>query len=88
MVNRRLHGGDLQIASAIVASGNNFSKIALFAKFLKLHFPGTVKFSNIQRTYVVPTINSVWEEQQREILGQIGGQSIVVLGLYYNVLYC
>jgi hypothetical protein len=81
-VNRRLHGGDLQIASSILASGNNFSKIALFARFLKLNFPGAVKFSNIQRTYVVPTIDSFWKDQQKEIIQEIGGQSIVVLGLY------
>ncbi|XP_062581910.1 uncharacterized protein LOC134243692 [Saccostrea cucullata] len=80
VLNRRLHGGDVQIASAILASGNNFSKIALFARFLRLHFLGTVKFSNIQRTYVVPTINSFWKDEQMEVFHQMEGQSIVALG--------
>lgn len=80
VLNRHLHGGDLQIASALLCSGNNFSKMALYAKFLRLYFPGKVKFSNIQRTYLVPTINSFWMESQRQVVESVSGRSVVALG--------
>nr|XP_022301675.1 uncharacterized protein LOC111109742 [Crassostrea virginica] len=80
VLNRRLHGGDLQISSAILTSGNNFAKCALFAKFLKLYFPSTSKFTAIQRKYLVPTISTFWKEQQRDIIENLQGESIIALG--------
>lgn len=70
----------MQIASALLCSGNNFSKMALYAKFLRLYFPGKVKFSNIQRTYLVPTINPFWMESQRQVVESISGRSVDALG--------
>lgn len=80
VLNRRLHGGDLLIASAILSSGNNFAKCALFAKFLKLYFPSNSKFTAIQRNYLVPTIDAFYKEQQQEIFENLQGQSVIALG--------
>nr|XP_034316951.1 uncharacterized protein LOC117686262 [Crassostrea gigas] len=77
---RRLHGGDLLIASAILSSGNNFAKCALFAKFLELYFPSNSKFTAIQRNYLVPTIDAFYKEQQQEIFENLRGQSVIALG--------
>lgn len=88
--NRHLHGGVLQIASALLCSGNNFSKMALYAKFLRLYFPGKVKFSNIQRTYLVPTFNPFWMESQRQVVESISGRSVDALGMCYitELVFC
>ena len=87
VLNRRLHGGDLQISSAILTSGNNFAKCALFAKFLKLYFPSTSKFTAIQRKYLVPTISTFWKEQQRDIIENLQGESIIALGLFISIKF-
>ncbi|XP_055998952.1 uncharacterized protein LOC130047616 [Ostrea edulis] len=80
LLNRRLHGGDLQIASAILTSGNNYAKVKLFADFLKLYFPSISKFSAIQRTYLIPTINTFWREEQLGTVESLQGQEIIALG--------
>lgn len=80
ILNRRLHEGDLLIASAILTSGNNFAKCALIAKFLKLYFPSNSKFTTIQRKYLVPTIDAFYKEQQQENIESLQGQSIIALG--------
>ena len=36
ILNRRVHSGDVLFSAALLASGNNFQKLSLFAKFLKL----------------------------------------------------
>ncbi|KAL5017769.1 hypothetical protein ScPMuIL_005150 [Solemya velum] len=80
VLNRGLHGGDLLSAAAIVASGNNFAKIALFAKFMKLNFLGSNTFTNIQRQYVVPSIEELWESKQQNVIRTCRNQDLVILG--------
>jgi hypothetical protein len=70
------------ISAAILFSGNNFSKAALMAKFLKLHFPSQSSFSRIQRNYLVPAINEKWEQHQEGIRASLGDKSVVLLGMY------
>lgn len=82
VLNRGLHGGDLLSAAAIVASGNNFAKIALFAKFMKLNFLGSNTFTNIQRQYVVPSIEELWESKQQNVIRTCRNQDLVILGRY------
>ena len=77
---RRLHGGDLMLSAAILLSGNNFSKVALFARFLKLQFVSSTVFLRIQRVYLVPCIDSFWEETQDALLAGLRDEPIVVLG--------
>ncbi|XP_022286205.2 uncharacterized protein LOC111099125 isoform X3 [Crassostrea virginica] len=78
--DRNLHGGDLQIASSLLCSGNNFSKLALFAKFLKLHFLDKDAYSNLQEKYLVPTIDSFWKENQNKVVESLKGENVVALG--------
>jgi hypothetical protein len=84
LLNRRLHGGDLQIASAILTSGNNYAKLKLFADFLKLYFPSVSKYSAIQRTYLIPTINTVWREEQTHVIDSLHGREVIALGMYFD----
>lgn len=87
LLNRRLHGGDLQIASAILTSGNNYAKVKLFADFLKLYFPSISKFSAIQRTYLIPTINTFWREEQLGTVESLQGQEVIALGMYDSCFF-
>ncbi|KAK3089924.1 hypothetical protein FSP39_007669, partial [Pinctada imbricata] len=80
VMNRRLHSGDLSISSAILLSGNNYAKMKLFADFMGLKFPHCDKFNRIQRTYLIPSIDSFWKNQQEDILSAMRAENIVVLG--------
>lgn len=64
LLNRGLHSGDALISACLVATGNNFQKLALFASFLKFPFFSSSSFWKIQRTYVVPSIVQIRESHQ------------------------
>lgn len=80
-MNRGLHSTDVLISTALIASGNNFQKMAMFAKFLKLPFPSQSSFGKIQRTYVLPSIDQIWEIHQNEVLNEFQGKNLVILGI-------
>lgn len=80
LFNRGLHSGDVLISASLVATGNNFQKLALFASFLKLPFLSSSSFWKIQRTYVVPSIVQIWESHQNEVLDEFRGKDLVLLG--------
>lgn len=81
LLNRGLHSTDALLSTAIIASGNNFQKMAMFAKFLKLPFPSQSSFGKLQRTYVLPSIDQIWETHQNEILTEFQGKNLVILGI-------
>lgn len=79
-LNRGLHSIDALLSTAIIASGNNFQKMAMFAKFQKLPFPSQSSFGKLQRTFVLPSIDQIWETNQNEILTEFQGKNLVILG--------
>lgn len=80
LLNRGLHSGDARISASLVATGNNFQKLALFASFWKLPFLSSSSFWKIQRTYVVPSIVEIWESHQNEVLDEFRGKDLVLYG--------
>ena len=82
ILNRRVHSGDVLFSAALLASGNNFQKLSLFAKFFKLLILSVSSFTKIQITYVIPTIEEIWTRHQNEILENFRGSDVVLLGEY------
>uniref|UniRef100_A0A8W8M4P9 Uncharacterized protein n=1 Tax=Magallana gigas TaxID=29159 RepID=A0A8W8M4P9_MAGGI len=80
VLNRGLHSGDLLISSAILFSGNNFNKIELFAKILHMGFPSQSSFTKLQRKYLVPAVDDLWEEKQGEMTAEMADKDLVLLG--------
>lgn len=72
------------LSAALLASGNNFQKIALFAKFLKLPILSSSSFIKIQRTYVTPSIEEIWTNHQNVIFEEFRGKDTVVLEKDYS----
>jgi hypothetical protein len=75
-----MHSGDLLLASAILLSGNNFRKVELLSRFLRLPMFSSTTFHKIQRTYLVPTIDDFWFDQQRDTINNFLGQDLIILG--------
>lgn len=84
VLNRGLHAGDLMIASAILFSGNNFSKIELFSQFLNLGFLSASSFTRLQRNYLVPSVDDLWSEKKRNMVQEFRNNNLVLLG---NISY-
>ncbi|XP_022339797.1 uncharacterized protein LOC111134747 [Crassostrea virginica] len=80
VLNRGLHGGDLMISSAILFSGNNFNKMELFAKFMQMGFPNQSSFTRLQRRYLVPAVDQLWDEKQMEMVEEMAEKDLVLLG--------
>lgn len=82
-VLRRLHAGDLMTSAAILTSGNNYAKVAMFAKFLKLHFPCSSTFHRIQNSYLLTAIEDLWTTEQAKIAAEMKGKSVVLLCMIF-----
>ncbi|XP_052224091.1 uncharacterized protein LOC127839744 [Dreissena polymorpha] len=80
VLNRRLHGGDLMFALSTLTSGNNFGKLALWAKHMNFKIMSSTSFHKIQRTYLISTVDEYWEKQQREVLSSFEGHKLIVMG--------
>uniref|UniRef100_K1QRS2 DUF659 domain-containing protein n=1 Tax=Magallana gigas TaxID=29159 RepID=K1QRS2_MAGGI len=68
------------LSASILFSGNNFSKIELFARFLKLAFPGQSTFTRLQKRYLVPAVDELWTAKQTTIVEELTHQDLVILG--------
>lgn len=88
LLNKRLHAGDLLSAASILLSGNNYQKIAHFAKFLRLPFLCATTFSKIQKTYLIPAVDEYWCNHQENILANFRGRDIAILGNCANHSIC
>ncbi|VDI48769.1 Hypothetical predicted protein, partial [Mytilus galloprovincialis] len=80
ILNRRLHSGDLVFSAGILLSGNNYQKIADLAKFIRLPILCNSTFLKIQRTYLIPSIDSFWVQSQDMVLQEFCDKEIVILG--------
>jgi hypothetical protein len=80
LLNRCMHAGDLLLASSILISGNNFQKISTLAKFLKLPILSSSTYHRIQRTYLVPSIDSFWLSQQDDVIRGFQNRDVIVMG--------
>ena len=75
----RMAAGNLLLCSAILFSGNTFSRISQFAQFSNLKFPRKDCYNSIQKLYLFPTIHSYWSSQQKTILKDLKKKTKVSL---------
>ena len=68
---------------AILLSGNNYQKIATLSKFLKLPIVSSSTFHKIQRTYMIPSIDRFWIQEQESVISQFRDQEMILLGLFF-----
>lgn len=67
-----MHSGDLLVASAILFSRYNFRNVEWLSQFLRLPIFRNTTFHKIQRTYLLPTIDDFWLDQQRHTIAGPG----------------
>ena len=70
---------------AILASGNNYGKVHLLAKFSQLKILSKSSFHRLQKYIYVPEINKFWKEHQESLSKSFLDKKIVVLGEVVNM---
>ncbi|XP_070405919.1 uncharacterized protein [Nothobranchius furzeri] len=73
-----MQGGDFMVATNILLSGNNFSKLALFFRFMNIGFVSPKTFRLIQNHYLVDSIKDFWEKKRAVIIDGLRAKESVV----------
>lgn len=75
--------GDFLLASNIILSGNNYTKVALLFRFMNMGMVERSAFFKIQDTYCVDAIKDSWTKNRAEVISRLQPKdSVVVLGEY------
>lgn len=64
VAGNRIFLDNLLFASAVVLSGNSFSKLELFFRFMDLHIVSSTTFHSYQRLYICPGIDNYFIKEQ------------------------
>ncbi len=81
LAERGLHAGDFCLTMNVLLSGNNFQKIALLVRFMRLGTLSQSLFTRVQGLYCVPAIERFWADIQRDTLHKLAGQKLYVAGM-------
>ena len=75
-----LHVGNLLLASAIVLSGNSFTKIGFLFKLLNLQYFSKNLFNQYQNLLIAPVIDKYWEDMKEKLWKERAGKDVVLSG--------
>lgn len=63
----RLYVDNLNFASSLILSGNNFRKMMVFARFYGLHIIKVTAFHGYQRNIICPAVDTFYKRKQVRI---------------------
>ena len=69
----KMAAGNLLCSAATLYSGETYSHIANWAKFLNLQFIGHTQFYEIQRDILVPMVNEIFEDHKKALKDEMNG---------------
>ncbi|KAK1891967.1 Fructose-16-bisphosphatase [Dissostichus eleginoides] len=73
--------GDFMLASNILLSGNNYGKISLLFRFMKMGMVERSSFFRIQDSYCVDSIKDFWNEKRAKLITHLHPKGpVVILG--------
>ena len=75
-----LYVNNLQIAAAVLLSGNNFGKVKCLAESINLGFISKSSYFRMQKLYLLPAVNEWWEWMRGKLMNEFRGQDIIVSG--------
>lgn len=79
--------GNFQASTSVTLSGNNFTKVALFAKFLGMGFPTKSTYNRVQSKYVAPVVEDYWNNLKSSVVEEHRSTKVVVSGKSRFVLH-
>ena len=66
------------LSSAILLTGNNFDKVELMAKMLRVAFVSSATFNCIQTLHAVPVAKELWKKMKDGIWQTIKGENLAL----------
>ena len=75
-----LRAGNLLLASALLLSGNSYTKVGLMFRFFKLQYFSKTLFTQYHSLYIAPAVNEFWEQHKQELWEEKTGQDIILSG--------
>lgn len=82
-----MQSGDFMLSTNILLSGNNYTKIALLFRYMKMGMVANPTFFNIQNTYCVDAIKDFWLQKRAEVFARLKEKDHVVVLGKYSLLY-
>ncbi|XP_071852468.1 uncharacterized protein [Apostichopus japonicus] len=77
---RGMYAGNLQLAAGIVVSGNSFTKTGQLFKSMNLKCISKDTFFRVQKLYVAPAVEEMWEKMQETLFSSLKDKEVVVSG--------
>ena len=68
------------LSAAILLTGNNFDKVELMAKMLRLAFVSSATFNRILSLHAVPVVKELWKKMKDRIWQTIKDENLVLCG--------
>ena len=76
----RIRAGNLTLASALLLSGNSYTKVGLMFNFCNLQYFSSTLFNQYQQLYIIPAINEFWQQHKQQIWSEKAGKSVILSG--------
>ncbi|CAM4278547.1 unnamed protein product [Leuciscus chuanchicus] len=73
-----MQGGDFMLATNILLSGNNYTKVALLFQFMNIGIVAPGTFYAIQNAYCVDAVKEFWEEKRNVVIDRLRHKDNVV----------
>lgn len=77
---QQVYVNNIQAASALLFTGNNFVKLSLFAKCFQLAFFCSSTFHKYQKKFLAVQIHSWWNAMQTKMFASLGDQTVIASG--------
>jgi hypothetical protein len=75
---QKMRAGNLLLSSCLLLSGNSFTKMAFFFKFLNLRFISKTLFYQHQGLYIAPAVQNSWDIMRQSLLNERKDKEILL----------
>ena len=76
----QMYVNNIQVAAAVLLSGNNFGKVKRLAESMNLAFVSKSLYFRIQRVYLLPAVDEWWGWMRGQLMDEFRGQEVVCSG--------
>ena len=76
----QMYVNNIQVAAAVLLSGNNFGKVKRLAESMNLAFVSKSSYFRIQRVYLLPAVDEWWGWMRGQLMEEFRGQEVVCSG--------
>ena len=76
----QMYVNNIQVAAAVLLSGNNFGKVKRLAESKNLAFVSKSSYFRIQRVYLLPAVGEWWGWMRGQLMDEFRGQEVVCSG--------